>query len=218
MTTAWTLPAQSIIADALELLGVVGAGQTASAEDSGKCMTALQNILKELPLHGFTWPKITAPAVSLPWSSLTPGQVTMPADYFGNPVISFVLNAVNRDLRVIPKAMYEAILQPTATALYPESVYIAPNGIGYLYPVPTVNPVLSITYQAITNDAALNMSPDVAQTWTGGLGLWVAYEVAPKFGVDMATRADIEKRFLMRRSLMLSYAVETAPICFGVDG
>ena len=216
MTTAWTLPAQSIITDALENIGVLGAGQTASPDDYDKCMTALQNILKELPIHGLSWPKITAPAVPLVWSSGTPGQVAMPADYFGNPVVSFLDTSRNIDLQVIAKAAWEAIPNPTATATHPQKIYIAPNNIGYLWPVPTLDPALSITYQAITNDAVLNMTADVVQTWTAGLGLWVAYEVCPKFVVDMATRADIEKRFMMRRTMMLSYATETAPICFGV--
>lgn len=216
MTTAWTLPAQAIIVDALELIGVLGAGQTASAEDYDRCNTALQNILKELPIHGFSWPKITAPASALMWSSMLPGQVAMPYDYYGSPVVAFGLSQENKHLHIIPKAAYDAIPNPAATALHPECIYIAPNNVGYLWPIPTVNPVLSITYQAITNDAVLSMTPDVVQTWTAGLGLWVAYEVAPKFGVDLATRADIERRFMMRRGLMLSHATETAPIVFGV--
>lgn len=216
MTTAWTLPAQSIITDALQLIGQIGAGQTASPDDYDVCMTALQNILKEMPLHGLSWPKITAPRAALPWSSLTPGQVSMPVDYYGSPVVSFGLSQVDLKLQVITKAMYEAIPQQAATALYPLKMYIAPNNIGYLWPVPTANPVLSITYQAVTSDALQTAQPDVVQSWLGGLGLWVAYEVAPKFGVDMATRQDIERRFMMRRSLMLKNATETAPICFGV--
>lgn len=216
MTTAWTLPAQSILTDALELLGVVGAGQTASGDDADKCMTALQNILKELPLHGFAFPKVTMPRTALVWDAGTPKEIPLPADYYGSPVISFGLSGGDKKLAVISRAAYEAIPKPDATSEHPECIYIGPGNIGYLWPVPTVNPVLGISYQAITNDAVLTMTPDVAQTWVGGLGLWVAYEVAPKFGVDMATRADIEKRFLMRRSLMLSYATETAPISFGV--
>lgn len=216
MTTTWTLPAQSIITDALELIGQLGAGQTASPEDYDLCLTALQNILKEMPMHGLSWPKITAPAVALPWSASTPAQVAMPVDYFGVPVVSFTHAAANIDLEIITKAAYEAIQQPAQTAQFPIKLYIAPNNVGYLWPVPTIDPSLSITYQAITADADMLVTPDVAQTWTGGLGLWVAYEVSPKFGVDMVTRQDIERRFMLRRALMLSSAAETAPIRFEV--
>jgi hypothetical protein len=216
MSTAWTLPTTDILTDALELIGQLGAGQTASAEDYDVCNRALQNILKELPLHGYTWPKITAPRAALAWSALLPGQVSLPADYYGSPVVTFAQASSDIALRIISKAAYEAIPQQSATATHPTHLYIAPNNIGYLWPVPTLDPGLSITYQAIASDAELDMTPDVAQTWIGGLGLWVAYEICPKFGVDLATRADIEKRFLMRRALMLKNAAETAPICFGV--
>lgn len=216
MPTAWTLSTQEVITDALQEMGVLGAGQTASPTDYDLCLRGLQNVLKEMPLHGLSWPKVTASPVALAWSSLTPGQVAMPADYFGVPVVSFTQEASNIDLKVITKAMYDAIPSPAQTSTYPTQIYIAPNNVGYLYPVPTINPNLSITYQAITLDAALLVTPDVVQSWVGGLVLWLAYEVAPKFGVPVAERQDIERRFLMRRALMLSYAAETAPICFGV--
>lgn len=223
MSTSYTLPTQEILTDALELMGVVGAGQTASAEDYGVVLRSLQNILKELPIHGLTWPKVTAPPVTLAWSSLLPGQVSMPVDYFGSP--SFTrsqYNAVDRTaVIVVSKADYDLLTQeyidPLANpSLEPQRIYIAPNNIGYLWPVPSKDPLLRMTYQAITNDAVLSMTTDVAQTWSAGLGLWVAYEASPKFGVDMPTRADIQARFMMRRALMLQFAAETAPITFGV--
>lgn len=223
MSTSYTLPTQEILTDALEIMGVLGAGQTASPEDYAVVMRSLQNILKELPIHGLSWPKITAPPVLLPWSALMPGQVAMPADYFGSP--SFTRTQVNAvdstTVFAINKAEYDLLtteyLDPLSNpSLEPQRIYIAPNNVGYLWPIPSVNPLIRMTYQAITNDAVLNMTPDVAQTWSGGLGLWVAYESCPKFGVDMATRADIQQRFMMRRALMLQFAVESAPITFSV--
>ncbi len=216
MSTAWTLTAQEVITDALMEIGVLGAGQTASATDYDVCLRALQNVLKEMPLHGLSWPKITVAPVALSWSALTPSQVAMPADYFGVPVVSFTQDAANIDLAVIAKAAYYAIPAPAQTSTYPTHIYIGPNNIGYLWPVPTTNPGLSITYQAITLDASMLATPDVVQSWIGGLTLWVAYEVAAKFGVPPGDRADLERRFLMRRALMLAWAAETAPIRFTV--
>ncbi len=216
MPTAWTLTAQEVITDALLEIGVLGAGQTASATDYDVCLRALQNVLKEMPLHGLSWPKITVAPVALAWSALTPGQVAMPADYFGVPVVSFTKDAANIDLTVIPKAWYDAILSPDQTATYPTHIHIAPNNIGYLWPVPTLDPALTITYQAVTLDADMLTTPDVAQSWVGGLTLWLANEVAAKFGVPPGERADLERRFLMRRALMLAWAAETAPIRFTV--
>jgi len=217
MTTAWNLPAQDIITDALQIIGLVGAGQTASDEDHNVCLVALQNIIKELPLHGVVWPKVTAAPVSLAWSVGTPAQVTLPADYFGSPAVSRVVNGANVPLEVIAKAAFDA-LPPSAGATVPTKVYIAPNNAAYLWPVPASDPGLRLTYQAISTDVEIASRPDVAQTWLAGLGLWLAYEVCPKFGIDMNTRADIEKRLSFKRRLMLAYAAESAPISFTVAG
>lgn len=216
MATAWTLSAQDIITDALQITEVLGAGEVASADDYAVGLTALQNILKELPLHGVSWPKITVTPTALVWSSGTPAQVAMPADYFGVPVVSHTVNSANVDLAVMTKVEYDALTEPGKVSTYPQAIYIAPNNIGYLWPVPSANPGLSITYQAIAVDATLAAQPDVMQAWLGGLGLWVAFEISPKFGVDLQKRADIANRFIAKRRMMLSYAAESAPIRFAV--
>ena len=218
MSATWTLTAQDVITDALQIVGVIGAGQTAAADDYSVCMNALQNIIKELPIHGLSWPKITSAPTALTWSPGTPAQVAMPADYFGVPVVTCALDGAKADLLVIAKAAYDAICQRDDVAHRPQRIYIAPNGIGYLWPVPATDPVLSLTYQAIAIDAALGTTPDVAQSWMGLLGLWVANDVSIKFGVSITDRQDIERRFLGRRTLALAYATESAPISFGVCG
>lgn len=216
MTTAWTLPTSDIIENALQITEVIGSGETVSADDYAVCLTALQNIIKELPLHGVVWPKITVTPVALVWSALLPAQVSMPADYFGTPVISHTVNSANVDLAVMTKAEYDALKEPAKTATYPQAIYIAPNNVGFLWPVPLTDPGLSITYQAIAVDATLAAQPDVMQAWMGGMGYWVAYEICPAFGVELNKRADITARFLVKRKLMLSYAAESAPISFSV--
>ncbi len=216
MTTTWTLPASEIIIDALQITEVIGAGETASADDYSVCLTALQNILKEMPLHGLSWPKITVTPTALTWSALTPSKVSMPADYFGVPVVSMTVNAVNVDLEVITKATYDELPQPNYVSTYPQKIYIAPNNVGYLWPVPSADPSLTITYQAIAVDATLAAQPDVMQAWLGGLGLWLAYEISPKFGVSQQKSADIAGRFAIRHRAMLAYAAESAPIVFQV--
>lgn len=216
MATAWTLSASEIILDALQIAEVLGAGEVASADDYAVSMTALQNLIKELPLHGLVWPKVTVAPTALVWSSGTPAQVAMPVDYFGVPTISHTVNSVNVDLEIITKATYDAIQQPDYVATYPQKVYIAPNNIGYLWPVPSANPSLSMTYQAIGIDATLASQPDVLQAWMGGLGLWLSWEICPKFGVSLQKRKDIESRLIIKRRMMLSYAAETAPIVMTV--
>jgi hypothetical protein len=216
MSTSWTLPTQAIIKDALELIQAIGVNDHISAEDNDVALKAFQNILKELPLHGLHWPKITVTPVTLAWSIGTPSQVAMPADYFDTPVISYTANSQNIDLVQITKAQYDALPSQTATALYPEMFYVATNNISYLYPVPTANPNLTITYQAIVSDAVLGVMPDIKQTAIATMGLWLAHVLAPKYNVSQQDKQDIATRFAISRRMLLSYAAESAPITFSV--
>jgi hypothetical protein len=218
MSTTWTLPVSDVIDDALEIIGELATGQTASADQFGVALKALNAILKELPIHGVVWPKVTADPVALTWDAGTPSKIALPADYYGAPAFSYVdERGGNVSLEVITKAAYDALPNKAQTGSRPTKVYIAPNNSATLWPVPESDPALTLTYQAIASDADIAAQPDVAQAWIGGMGLWLAYELCPKFQVDLASRADIEKRFLMRRNLMLAYAAESAPITFTVD-
>lgn len=216
MATAWTVPTQEIIRDALEIMAVYGADETVSPEDYDTSMRTFQNLLKELPIHGWSWPKITVAPVTLVWSALTPAQVPMPDDYFGVPQISHTVNSANVDLYVINKFEYDQLPEPDKTAEYPTHIYIAPNNVGYLWPVPTVDPVLKLTYQAIVLDAEQTVQPDMLQSCLGALTIWLAYELLPKFDVPAQKAQDIGQRFVLKRNLMLGYATETAPICIQV--
>lgn len=218
MSTNWTLPTNAIIKDALELLGIIGAGDPISAEDSDIALTAFQNILKEMPIHGFVWQKVTSDKVALTWSSGTPSKVNMPSDYFGVPNISFTQNSANVDLEVITKAAYDELVQPDYVAQYPKQIYVSANNIGYLWPVPSQDPQLKITYQAITTDALLQSTPDIAQSFISGFGVWLAYELFPKFpSVDQVTIAEIKERYPIKKKMMLEWSAESAPIRFTVD-
>lgn len=219
MSTSYTLPSQAIIVDAMQIMQALGQDEAPNAADYDVCMKGLQGILKELPIHGLSWPKITADPVLLVWDPLVPARVAMPADYFGVPDVSYTDNGQRVPVRICTKMQFEEpdypiILNPPFPKV--RKLYIAPNNVGYLSPVPTTDPLLYITYQAIVMDATQTAMPDVLQCWIAGLGLWLAHVMGPKFSVPLARQDSIEKRYLVSRALMLSYATETAPIVFQV--
>jgi hypothetical protein len=217
MSTTWTLTATDIYRGALEICGAVGSGQTASAEDTDICARALDGVLKELPLHGLSWPKISSAATSVAWSSGAPSKVTPPADYFGVPVLKYAdANGVLRQLVQIAKPAYEA-LNATQTAQFPSRFYVAPDNSFYLWPVPTQEPSLKLTYQAIESDAVINQRPDIQQAWLNGFQYWVANEVSQKMGVPPSERQEIAARFQEKKFLMLQWSTDLAPISFTVD-
>jgi len=218
MSTAWTLPARDICQDAAEHMNANGADETLSAEDFDVLFRGLQGILKELPVHGFSWPQVTVDPVALTWSSGSPSVVTLPTDYFGVPQVTYTVNGQDVPVRVVPKVQYDYLKSQSLVPPFPrvQSIYIAPDFSAHLWPVPSVDPGLKLTYQAIVPDAVQTQAPKLPQTWVLFIGLWLAWECSNKFSVPADRRADIQARYMMKRELMLGYATETAPIHFEV--
>lgn len=217
MTTAWTLNAGEVVADALEHLGVLGSGETVSASDLALGLKALDGILKEMPIHGFVWKKVTSTPTLLVWSSGTPKNVSMPSDFYGVPQISFTQNSANVDIELITKAEYDTIIDPDYVALYPLKMYLDSANVGWLWPVPSADPSMYITYQAITSDAVSGSTPDVKQSWVSMFGYWVAYELRLKFQTNQSIINEIKESLAIKRRLCLASSAETAPITFTVN-
>lgn len=217
MPTAWSLTGAEVIQGALELCHAVGSDEAASAEDQAMCLRSLNGILKELPLHGIGWPKVSSADVAVTWNIGTPNVVAFPVDYFGVPVLKYAdVNGRLQLLRQISKVEYEK-LDSAATAPYPLYFYEAPNKSVFLWPAPTQNPNLELTYQAIVSDATTTVAPDVQQAYLNGLQYWLAEEVKIKFDVPQGISMAIREKFLEKRNLMVQWSVEMAPLSMSVD-
>lgn len=217
MSTTWRETAGEIAARALSLIGAVPAEETPEAYDLATALDALDGLLKELPAYGLTWPRLSTTNIALAWSSATPDRVSLPADYAGNPVIWYALPTGRQGLRLLLKVERDALSDPDQTATYPETAYIDPAGTAWLYPVPTQDPVLTLSYQQIISDSVSGSNPDMAQMWTQALGYGVAVEIAPVYGVPLPIAQDLERKWVMRRARLLAAAIEAAPISFAVD-
>ena len=217
MSTTWSLTSLDIVKGALELCEAIDLDQEPSAEDATVCLRVLNGVLKELPLHGIDWPKVSSTTTAVTWSGVTPSVVAFPADYFAVPVLRYTdPNSVLQPLRQIRKVEFER-LSNTATAVYPQYFYVAPDGSVNLWPTPTQNPNLKLTYQAIVSDATLTVTPDIEQAFLNGLQYWLAEEIKIKFGVPPQKSAEIRTKFMEKRALMQQWAVEVAPIEMTVD-
>jgi hypothetical protein len=218
MSTTWTITASDIIRGALEVNSAIGATETVTAEDSELCLRALNGIIKEMPLHGLSWPQLSSSAVAVTWSIVTPGKVTPPTDYFGVPVLKYTTaSGPLKALDQLSKPAFE-LLDLTKTAAYPTHFYEAPDKTFYLWPVPTQDPVLKLSYQAIADDASLTVTPDVQQQYLNLFELWVGDKVSLKFETSAQTRAEINARFKEALERMKQWAVDMAPISFEVVG
>lgn len=210
MTTSWTRTSGSICNEGLQHLGVLQQGQTANAEDFQAALDALGAVLKELPLSGYIWPKLSA-EIPLTWSSSTPTLLSLPSDYYGYPVV--YSNGVK--LNPIKFTDWIELNNRTQTTDGPISgFYVSPANVLYLYPVPTTDPVITILYQRIVDD--VSSAVDLAQFWINALGYGVANELLFKYGIPEPRASRIEARWERKKAMALASSIGNEAISFGV--
>lgn len=210
MSTAWALTAGEICADALEHLGVIADGEPATGGDMQTALRALDGVLKELPLHGYSWPALTA-EVALVW--LGTQAVALPADFYGCPV---AWSPAGARLTQITHAVWASKTDRTATGEAVTHFYISPAGELLLWPVVSADPALMLQYQRVVGDAELATSPGLPQYWLNPLGYGVANELALKFGIPQDKRLEIAQRWASKRERALASSIASENISFEV--
>ena len=216
MPTAWTLTANEIFSDALEHLNVLGAGETPSAADVAVCLRALDGVLKELPLYGYNWPKLSG-EIALTWGGAGVQTVVLPTDYYNYPQVWKLVSGQRSPLKQIPHGDW-VLMPDRAVAGLVTHFYISPDKALYLYPTPpTTDPALTLQYQKIVDDASSNVTPDVLQILKNPLGWGVANELSMKFGLGKQDRDDIERKWNLKRTLALESAISYESIVMDVD-
>lgn len=214
-TTGWTLSAQLICRDALEHLEAIGVGETMSPADLSVALRGLDAVLKELPLSGYHWPKLSG-ETALTWASATPQTISLPVDYYDYPLAWKTVNGELVPLVQIPHATWIGMNDRTATAEQPTHFYVSPSKVLHFYPVPTVDPVAKLQYQRVVDDAVSGSAPDVLQTLFNALGYGVANEIKFKFGVNPQKAEGIRLTWEQKKALALESAVSYEPIVFSV--
>lgn len=216
MSTTWSLIASEVCRDALEHLSAYGAGETVSAADQSKALRALDGVLKELPLSGYVWPKLSG-ETALTWSAGTPQTVSLPADYFNYPAVWKTVDGKKIPLTQIPHANWIGMPNRTDTAAQPTHFYLSPDKKLYFWPVPSADPAASLQYQKIVDDSSATAVPDVLQFWINPLGWMVADEMSMDFGLNAADRVEIHQRAEAKKAIALENSIPFEPISFSVD-
>lgn len=212
MSTAWTLAAAEVCTDALQHSGVIGAGEVANGDDMQAALRALDAVLKELPLAGYCWPKLSA-ETALTWAAGLP--MPLPADYFSVPVAWRLVDGRKVLLIQIAHARWVQMGDRSAAGA-PTHFYIGPDQRLQVWPVPDVDPGVILQYQRVVSDADNTVAPDVPQYMLNALGYGVAHELILKFDTPAARAQLITERWQSKRAAALEYSIESAPICFEV--
>jgi hypothetical protein len=213
----WNPSALDVITGAMQLCQAIGVGERVKASDIEVCMNALEGIVRELSIYGVTWPKVSSAPVSIEWDPLSPDRFTPPEDYFGVPVLKYLdAGDFARQLGQLTKVQYE-LLDATQTAEHPTHFYVAPNFTFMLWPVPTQDPTLTLTYQSIAINAVISDTPVAYKAYLNGLQYLLADEISLKYGVPQDIRVEIGARATQKRVLMVQWATESAPMFITVD-
>lgn len=214
----WPITSRRIAEDALGHLQVGISGEPISAEDLQLAIKKLDGILKELPIYGLSWPRLTAGEVALTWNSLTPGKVTLPSDYFSDPVVFVKLDTgEERRLNMLLPAEWNAIPDQSKADKYPEFAWLDTDNTLYFYPVPTQNPQATVKYQKMQVDLDYTTTLAVKQSWILALGYGVAYEMANVFGKSLQEKMDLKQDWMTRLNLLLAYEIPSGSIDLTVD-
>jgi hypothetical protein len=184
--------AQNIIDRALRLLGQLESGQSATTAETADCLTALNAMLdswRNERLMCWSLQDEAIPLVSTNSTrSLGPSGdyvTTRPQDILGAYV---VYSTSSIPVRVITAQEWDSIPLKTATATFPNRLYYEPqmpNGVAYLYPVPSASSTLHVrTKVPFTSFASAGGAVELPPGWLEALANNLAISVAPEYEVD----------------------------------
>lgn len=213
VTTTVAATALDICTDALQHLGAIGQDETPSNADVQACLRGLETVLKELPVVGYAWPKLSA-ETALTWASSQ--TFTLPTDYYGNLIAWKTVNGQKYPLQQIPHATWVQMVDRQVAGVV-AGFYISPDNVLYVYPTPTSDPGLFIQYQRVVNDPSLTTTPDVLDAMKNSLSWGVADEISMKFQVPQQDRVEISQRWAAKKALLMQAAMPSGPISFEVS-
>jgi hypothetical protein len=185
----YTETRDDIISNALQLLGVLGSGETPTASDVTFCSNALNRMTKAWQAQGIhLWKETTA-------------TITIVADQYQYSVSPRPLNIENcryhyasgleRKMKKLGRSEYDAIPTKTTSEGASTCFYYSPQlttGQLYVWPVPQdTTDTLVITYMASIEDFdSASDNPDFPVEWLSCITTNLAVKVAPAFGLVLS--------------------------------
>ena len=212
MATAWTLTRERLADKSLEHCGVLGVGKVPAYEDRGLALETLDGMLKELPIYGYSWPKVANAQTSITLLTAT-NPTALPTDYYG----SLMPELVGADLdespfRLITLAEWNAIADKDYAAAYPDRGYIDPSRRLWTWPVQTASRTLKVFYQKVIDDTVASTSADISVPFLMGLAYGIAANIGDAFGVSEKKLQRFEAKWSVARGRGINADVPLAPI------
>lgn len=184
MSTTWNLTRLQVATKALQKVGTLARGETPDPDDLDIVYDAIDALLKELPIYGYTWPRLAAGQTALPLVAATQ-QTNLPADYYGGAMISFLDDSGNeKPLPLVSLDKWNALVRKTDTAAYPLLGYLDNFNVLRTWPIQTATRAGKLVYQKVIDDTVTGAATGLSQVWLKGLPYGVAEAIGDEFGAS----------------------------------
>ncbi len=218
MATSWNLTRLQIATKVLQKLGTLARGETPDPDDSELVYDQLDMLLKELPIHGYSWPKTVSGQATLLLLAATQATA-LPADYFpGTAMVSYLDSSSNEvPLDLVTLEQWNKIPRKSEPGDYPRFGYIDNFNVLHTYPVQTAQRTAKLVYQQIADDTTAVGGVDLSQIWLKGLIYGLAAALGDEFGASSDQIIRWEVKWIEARDLCIARDTFPAPPCMSVD-
>lgn len=187
-----------IITDALQELGIVGAGQSVSAEDAALCLRRLNQVVQRWSNMRLFFPVLTEISITLDGSAsylVGPGGATVTAR--PNRIMSATAidsGGLEYPVDIISRREWDSIVQKDVTGGPPEYIWheaLSTNSAVHVYPKAS-SYTLKLDCQVLLSSFTFAGDVTLPEGYESALVLTLAYDVAGAFGVPV--RPDLMRK------------------------
>jgi len=205
-TCNWTLLRERIADKGLEKAGRLGVGQPVAAEDRNLCLEALDSILKNLPVHGYKWPKTISGSYAAVFPINT-NSATLPQDFYNLISMNYV-DASGNERFIFPATTREwnDTTNKGSNGGDPFRAYIDNFNVLHIWPEPTDTPVtINVYYQQVILDSQPNSQVDLDAPWMLALPYGIAAEVGEEFELSDAKIKRLTAKWTYERNMLIQH-------------
>lgn len=227
-TTTFDITRDQVILEALEMLGVIAAGDSLSTEDRTTCSRTLNLIVKEWATNGWMpWlyqTTNTTLVVAQASYTISPSGANITANRPMRLAQAWIRDANLNDTPLIALSRQEySILTPKTQAGIPNSYFYDPQiTTGVLYPWPLINVTgysIYIVFQRQIQDVATTSSAstetfDMPQEWFLPLAFALAAKVGYKYTSNAIKLREIRTEAAALERTIADWSREEASVMF----
>lgn len=206
MTITFTRTREELRTMVLGKLGVLAAGETASAADTVLVYEAIDLRLKEMHRLGIFWRKVTKQPLSF---TLAANVATASAS--SDVLFPITMTAVNGSMDdpvdIISIREYANIENKLDSGVPTKALHNGSSSFVF-WPVPTSATTIKMVYEKVADDTAASTQPDVEVSMLRWLKDIIAYDLSDEFGIEEARVNRLRKESLYAEIQIRKLAVE----------